>query len=94
MTDLHARLLAEIERREGVANRSVGFDRQPIDQVGLAYLAALRGVVELHTSHPVRYIHQDGTWTEAPACNTCDCEDGDWPCKTLRCVATALDVTP
>lgn len=99
MPDLHARLLAEIERREDHAGDALGPDSLghpssyysthgptqddwnlwvyavPIDTV-LAYLAALRGVVELHRN-------------AGGGCHECEY---DWPCASLRCVAEGLGV--
>lgn len=99
--DLHARLLAEIERREYEANAARGllgvetewFDVDNMRGRGLtradaahiadnspkrvlAYLAALRGVVELHRN-------------AGGGCRECEY---DYPCATLRCVAEVLGV--
>lgn len=90
MPDLHARLLAEIERREG---RHGG---NPVlyltwEREVLAYLAALRTVVGLHAHPPgARTSPDDGR--DRDGCITCT-PGIAWPCPTLRAVATALDVS-
>ena len=78
MPDLHARLLAEIERREEIWSTPEPMTGEglPSDEEVLAYLAALRGVVELHRN-------------AGGGCHECEY---DWPCSTLRCVAEGLGV--
>ena len=76
-----------IGEREAAARRSVGFNRQPIDVVGLAYLAALKAIVEIHRDQSSTIIYADGTVIEACECWVCtDGECGEM-CRTLRTVA-------
>ncbi|MBN9607836.1 MAG: hypothetical protein J0I11_00780 [Actinobacteria bacterium] len=77
-TDLTARLLAEIERREAANQTDTGTGDIVRASAIVAYLAALRGVVGLHRN-------------AGGGCHECEY---DWPCDTVRAVATALDVTP
>ena len=84
MPDLHARLLAEIERREDVARQASYLDK-PWAKRELAYLAALRKVVELHARVPC----DDA---EHPHDATCDeCLD-EFPCPTVAAIAEGLGV--
>lgn len=91
-SDLHARLLAEIERRE--ATKQAQQARMESDWgsgvVGreLAYLAALRKIVE---------IHRDGRSTGSvlePFCTTCSDDEYlvDYPCPTVAAIAEALEI--
>ena len=106
MSDLTTRLLAEIERREGIARAAVGLNRQPIDGVSLAYLAALRKIVE--TSAEWRHEVVDDCWYTCAAATedrdggeccddsrrgaACDCGLDHQRGQILAAVAEALGV--
>lgn len=79
--DLHARLLAEIERREDHA-RQASYLGRPWGERETGYLAALHTIVELHTG-PHRCHDREGT---------VDIVRDE--CDTLLAVAEALGIAP
>ena len=85
------RLVAEIESREGHAHQSRLYGR-PWATRELAYLAALRKIVELHERVPDEW---HGPYGMNPPCETCGTADEypvRWPCATVAAVAEALEV--
>lgn len=89
VTDLSARLLAELERREDYA-RYQNQPPKPWVVRDMAYLEALRKIVELHQVFPYLMPPAPGVLL----CKTCGMAGGPWPCETIAAVAEALDVSP
>ena len=100
MTDLTTRLLAEIERRESEHRSTLPMrdivDRRR-DKEPLAYLGALRKVVDLHR------LYEPPEYRGVPCCARCSADGSrpamdragfglNWPCPTLAAVAGALGV--
>lgn len=78
---LTARLLAEIERREGINGPHGNYGHGPFVDEMAAYLAALRKIVKRHSER-------------GGDCSECGDMTVLWPCPTITAVAEALDVTP
>lgn len=91
--DLHARLLAEIERREDHAGQ-MSYYEVPWAERETAYLGALREVVGIHADVPTTITYSDGRVVEARECQVCIDGDCGEVCGTLVTVAEALGVEP
>lgn len=84
MPDLTTRLLAEIERREGRADYRYRYGDSTHAEETLAYLGALREVVEIHAER-TEPMH-------GPDIQACAADRHSWPCPTIAAVAEGLGV--